>query len=510
MNKRRIVWVLGTLFSLVFIALVGLQYFYYSRLDKLHRNQAMQLAQLALGAVIREVEVREFVRYLNQELYSSSPQNSTLSRALAEVRQATQPEVMGKPLQLPIHARQDDGGSPLVHIDTAALSDSLLRLFLERHEALDEYILHNLYRAYSYDSVPQLVNPRLLRERLRYHLHESGVTVPFSISLCSPSGVPLYDYIEPGMVRSERSRKSAIRQHLFVNQDRPEQSSPYLVLMLDFQQDYLSDLRLMLPGLIILIIVVGVGALAIGLLLRQLSFQEMKSDFINNMTHELKTPISSIQLSITQLQKQNGADADPVKRRRYLDIMESEAQRLRMLIDKVLQLSIYSDRGGKKFVPLSEISVDEIIFGAAKVFGMRASSEGDKGTLVLDHEATNTWIMGNETHLTNILYNLLENAVKYRSEGRPLWLRLATYNDDDGNLVITVEDNGTGVPEDDLSRIFDRFYRVPTGLKHEVKGHGLGLAYVRMIMQQFGGTITAINRAEGGLKMTLTIPTIKG
>ena len=112
--------------------------------------------------------------------------------------------------------------------------------------------------------------------------------------------------------------------------------------------------------------------------------------------------------------------------------------------------------------------------------------------------------------MTNVLYNLLENAIKYRDKTKALELFLRTYNDDDEKLVIEVEDNGLGIPESDTKLIFQQFYRVSDGLKHDIKGHGLGLAYVyTIIVKQFGGTITAKNKSTGGLIMRITLPTIK-
>ena len=267
-------------------------------------------------------------------------------------------------------------------------------------------------------------------------------------------------------------------------------------------------MQVIVPGVVIALIVLVIMIVTMVQLYRQLRFQAIKSSFVNNMTHELKTPISSIQLVVNQMQENPSIIENKAKRNHYLSTLEAEVLRLKALIDKVLQLSLY--KGGKDaLIPLSEISIDEMLLSALKIFTMRISSEAPDSKFELIHEATNTWIRGNETHMTNVLYNLLENAIKYRDKTRALELFLRTYNDEEGKLIIEVEDNGLGVPESDTKLIFQQFYRVSDGLKHDIKGHGLGLAYVHtIIVKQFGGTIVAKNKPTGGLIMRITLPTI--
>lgn len=507
MNKRNLIFGVGISLAVVFIALLGMQYFYFSRLNSLHQAQTKQLAHLALQKVAQEIEVRELVRYLNKELNSPSTDNSSLLSALHQIKGEygnNQPWEIHNPN----HILDLSSSDSMLVIDDTALSDTLLKTFISKHEALDEYILRNMYSVYSYDSVPQLVNPKLLRERLRYQLNECGITEPFSVTLCDAKGDKLYEYVQPGMLKRRWSPEEGIKQALFSKRNKPTESSPYILLNLDFRQSTYESMQVTIPGAIIAVIVLIIIIVTMILLYRQLTFQAMKSSFINNMTHELKTPISSIQLALEQLQDNPNIIKNKSKRGYYLSTMNAEVHRLKALIDKVLQLSLY--KGGKdSMISLSEISIDEMLLGALKIFSMRISSEAPGGKMELIHEASNTWIRGNETHMTNVLYNLLENAIKYRDKNKDLALILRTYNDQDNRLIIEIEDNGLGVPEHETKLIFQQFYRVSDGLKHDIKGHGLGLAYVHTIIKQFGGTITAKNKPEGGLIMTIVLPTIE-
>lgn len=506
MKRFSLVWLLAMALTGILAVLLGVQYLYYTRTLDIRRSQTTQLAHLVLQDVARDLEIRELIRYLNQELNKASEPNDRLTETLKEIRGE---EKMFEPIKIsiPREERANDSIDYQMRFDSLAVSDNVIKTFLDNHVLLDEYILRNLYHVYSYDSIPQLVNPRLLRERLRYQLGEHGISIPFSISLCNAQGKELFRYSEPGIDPKIIRNDNGIIQRLFINRDYPNKLTPFIRLTLDFREDTDTLYNIALPGLIITIIITIIGFIALWILSRQISFQTMKTDFINNMTHELKTPVSSILLSVEQMQRIPASGDNAPKLKRYLTIMEDEAQRLRMLIDKVLQIALYDKNKKDKLVKLNEISVDEIIFNAAKIFSVHAAKYN--GKLLLQHEAENTWVLASETHLTNVLYNLLENAVKYRREDTPLLLTLRTYNSTNGdNLIIEVEDNGHGVPNESVKRIFERFYRVSTGLTHNVKGHGLGLAYVHSMIKQFNGQITANNKAEGGLIITIILPTL--
>ena len=261
-------------------------------------------------------------------------------------------------------------------------------------------------------------------------------------------------------------------------------------------------MRLAFPSLVSTVIVLILGFSALGVLLKHMSFASQRTSFINNMTHELKTPVSTILLSTRSLGQNlsESGGANP-KVQAALSIIGLETQRMKFLIDKVLQFSLLDGQSGK--FPLEQLDVNELLLPVAEIYTFHAQQRG--GDLLLDLDAINTWVRGNSIHLSNVFFNLLDNAVKYSKPSEPLQLAIRT-KDEEGMICIIVEDNGIGMEKKELKRVFDRFYRVSSGNKYEVRGFGLGLAYVTSVIRQCGGTITAESTLGVGTRMIIRLP----
>lgn len=503
--KKRAWWVLGATLIVILAILIGVQYLYYSRIAELRREQTRLLARSALVEVGNAVEMRELVRYIQQQMESSKSDNSPLVSRLrkvnAQVETHTRSIIDIVPFSQGYTADNDNDQVDLATaIDTLALSDDLLKAFFAHRTQLDQYVLQNLYRAYEYEGMPQLISPRFLQDQMRYRLEQKGVPHPYSIALYDASGRMLHVYNRPGMLRKDYAEQDRLVHKLFTRADQPERKTPYLLLTLDLEGAHMAQIGPLLPGIISTIIVMALSIIAIMILLRQEAFQRHKSDFINNMTHELKTPVSSISLASEMLRGELDS-ADASKRKRMLGIIDQEARRLRKLIDKVLQVALFEER--KQELPLKVLEVHELLLEVAEVFSVQIESRGGKLEIGLDAEET--WVRANATHMTNILHNLLENAVKYNEPSRPTVIGIYTYNDAN-QVVIRIEDNGIGIPQESLKHIFDRYYRVPRGYRHDVKGFGIGLAYVYAVIKHFGGRISAERRDGGGTAMNIRLP----
>ena len=231
----------------------------------------------------------------------------------------------------------------------------------------------------------------------------------------------------------------------------------------------------------------------------------MKNDFVNNMTHELKTPVSTISLA-AQMLKDTDITKSPDVFKHISGVISDETKRLGFLVEKVLQISLFEKQ--RAALKLKEIDANDLLVGIVSTFALKVEKYG--GTIDIDLEAEDSTIQADEMHLTNVLFNLLDNAVKYRKQNEPLKLMARTRNDNN-KLYISIEDNGIGMKKEHLKKIFDRFYRIPTGNVHDVKGFGLGLAYVRKIMEDHGGNIRAEQQSDGiiGTKFIITLPLIK-
>ena len=187
-------------------------------------------------------------------------------------------------------------------------------------------------------------------------------------------------------------------------------------------------------------------------------------------------------------------------------VINDETKRLGFLVEKVLQMSLFERQ--KAALKLKEVDANDLVISVANTFALKV--EKYDGTLDVDLQAVDSAIYVDEMHITNVLFNLMDNAVKYRRPEVPLTLMVRTWNDNNGKLLIAVEDNGIGIKKEYLKKVFDRFFRVPTGNVHDVKGFGLGLAYVRKIIEDHKGTIRAeLGPGNVGTKFIITLPLIK-
>ena len=231
---------------------------------------------------------------------------------------------------------------------------------------------------------------------------------------------------------------------------------------------------------------------------RQKKLSEMKSDFINNMTHEFKTPIATISLATQVLSEpdvNNKADA----RQKYINVIRDENERLSRQVERVLETARMA--GNESFLVRRHISLNDLVRESADTFA--AVNPVD---LNLSLKAEPDKIDADEHHIRNVINNLLENAVKYSADA--CRVEISTLNKA-GRLELSVKDHGIGIAASDLSHIFDSFYRVPTGNRHDVKGFGLGLSYVKHIVELHGGVITVNSRPGSGSEFIISLPNVR-
>lgn len=247
---------------------------------------------------------------------------------------------------------------------------------------------------------------------------------------------------------------------------------------------------------IVLLIVIFFFVYTLFVILKQRRLSEIQKDFINNMTHEFKTPISTIAIS-TQVLKDPGIVQFPERLLNYATIIENENHRLKQQVERVLQMarSEKEDLGLKKetldFHDLIREAVNNKSFQTAQV------------SMQLKLEATPSLVYVDKLHLVNVIYNLLDNAIKYNNTNPQIQITTRVQNK---MFQIEIQDNGIGIHKDNLKKIFNRFYRVPTGNRHDVKGFGLGLSYVKRIIEAHLGKITVASQPEEGSLFTIQLP----
>jgi len=244
------------------------------------------------------------------------------------------------------------------------------------------------------------------------------------------------------------------------------------------------------------LVVIGFFGYTLFVILRQRRLSEVQKDFINNMAHEFKTPISTIAIS-AQVLRDPAIVLQPDRLANYATIIENENQRLRQQVDRVLQIAQMDkdDIGLKR----EEVDVHSLI---KEVTAGR--SVGLDATILLQLTAKNACVTADRLHLSNVLHNLLDNAIKY-CDKKPE-VTVSTSNPDEHLIEVVVKDNGIGIAPDEKQKIFNKFYRVPTGNVHNVKGFGLGLSYVKEIVSRHKGQVRVESSPGQGSEFYLTLP----
>ena len=262
--------------------------------------------------------------------------------------------------------------------------------------------------------------------------------------------------------------------------------------------------RLMAPAMVFTLVLFVTFMFTIYLFVRQRKINEMKNDFVNNMTHEFKTPIASLSLA-AQMLADDSVKKTPAMYDNLGKVIDTETKRLRYQVEKVLQMSLYDhDNIALKPVELNADELIENIVGTS--FALKVERLG--GMIDAQLEAENPNIYFDELHFTNVISTLLDNAVKYRRESEPIHVLLHSWNHS-GKYHLSIQDNGIGIKREDLKRIFVKFYRVHTGNQHNVKGFGLGLAYVKNMIRQHKGSIKVESEWGQGTTFTITLPILK-
>lgn len=260
-------------------------------------------------------------------------------------------------------------------------------------------------------------------------------------------------------------------------------------------------LKRVLPTLLLSLFIITFTTLSFYLLyrnlLRQRRLADIKNEFISNITHELKTPIATVSVAIEAMRSFN-ANMDAEKSKEYLDISANELQRLSLLVDKVLKLSMFE----KKEVELKYEPLDMKELVAEVTTSMRLQFE-KQGAVVNVSSEGDTHFEGDRLHLVSVIFNLMDNALKYSTGTPAIDLNI---KGTPSRLYISVKDKGIGIPGEYKDKIFDKFFRVPTGNLHNAKGYGLGLSYVAHVVNKHKGTIKVESVEGNGCQFIISLP----
>lgn len=378
-------------------------------------------------------------------------------------------------------------------------------LFVQKKQALIEHRLQNIGNtvkkivyeyAYADDYFIEHLNRIDLDAIIHDELLNKNIPLEFNYAVIDSSSDTIY------RLHSENYEKEIINSKYNINlhpRDIREKNN-FLVLNFPGKHAHIFySIFLLLGGSILFtIIIILIFSYTIYIIIQQKKISEIKSDFINNMTHEFKTPIATISLAVDSINNPNVIEKkEQIKY--YSKIIKEENSRMNAQVENILQMSLIDKKDLE--LNLAFFNLHDLINRSLKNISLHI--EKRKGVINTEFKAHDSTFKVDEIHFTNVINNLLDNAIKY-TKGAPE-ITLSTMNSKNG-IQIIVEDKGIGMSADNQNNIFDKFYRVPTGNVHNIKGFGLGLSYVKAILEAFDGSIELWSELEAGSKFTIFLP----
>ena len=503
--------------GLAFIGLLLLQISYMEQMAKMKKEQFDESVNRSLDQASRRLEMNETRRYLEKDVQQTERRafkqdSMTVDGLDGTIKQSHQFAVAAddgtvyssfelktfaiKPANVPkaMILRTDKNS---ISEASKSLQEIVRNRYLYQKAMLDEVVYSILYTA-SDKPLKERVNFKLLDQDIRAELLNNGINIPYHFTVETADGREVYrcpDYTDEG-------RENTYLQTLFRNDPSPKMGVVKIHFP-DMNSYIFSSVRFMIPSMIFTIVLLITFIFTIFIIFRQKRYSEIKNDFINNMTHELKTPISSISLA-AQMLNDESVSKSPQMLKHLGGVINDESKRLRFLVEKVLQMSMF-DRKTASFKK-KELDLNELLENIASSFSLRVEHTG--GKIYTEIEAVDSAIYVDEVHFQNAITNLMDNAVKYRKPDQPLDLFIRTWNEKE-HLCFSIRDTGQGIKKENVKKIFDKFYRVHTGNVHDVKGFGLGLAYVKKIINLHEGDIKCESELGKGTTFTVTLPVLK-
>ncbi len=509
--KRRTIVLLAVFFFLSISGLILIQLSWIRNAIDITDQQFRQLANKALESVVLGLEENELVNNIIEEIDATSadsvilPANSPIARKLRGYQPNSELLELyglfdpGEPIAISssgqkifISAREisnyssDESTETSEETITAELSGRVTNKIVFVENIMDK-ILKNT------PDIMERINPRELQLMIRNALTSVGIYLDFEFSIRSGrSGII---WRTPGFT-DNRQNKFMIQ--LFPNDPVPSQN--HLIMFCNQEQQYkfekIGNLGFLSLLFTILLLLLATGTFIV--IFRQKKISEIRNDFINNMTHELKTPISTISLASQMMADKSISDEN-----KNIDslskVISDESMRLKFQVEKVLQMAIFEKT--KMRLTLVETDLHSLMDHAIENFSLQLENRG--GRIIKNFNAVNSFAKVDEIHFLNAISNLIDNGIKYSGEKPEL--TISTRNAKK-SIIISVEDKGIGIRKENIKRIYDKFYRVHSGNIHNIKGFGLGLSYVKKIVEEHNGTIKTESQINKGTKFTLFIP----
>lgn len=512
--KRKTIVLLAIFFFLVISGLILIQLYWIKNAFDITDQQFRYNANKALESVVLDLEKQELIDRIIDEIDPESsdsvtaiiPSNSPLADRLrvyqsdTKVPDINKKDITDKPLLITnagqkIYISAKDI-SPIAEEEITEPSQQVTNAGLSKRVSNKIIYLENIMEKIlqTTPDIRERIDPEKINGQIRKALNNVGIHLDFEFSIRSGRLGTIWS--TPGFTDRPGTNKFMIQ--LFPNDPVPGQNQIVLYCLQEQQYKYQKVGTLGILSLIfaLLLLILSTGTFIV--IFKQKKMSEIRSDFINNMTHELKTPISTVSLASQMISDKTIPDKN--KNIDYLaKIISDESMRLKYQVEKVLQMAIFEKMKAK--LSLAPSDIHKIIDKAVENFYLQIETK--KGNVKKEYQASDPIAMVDEVHFLNAVSNLIDNAIKY-SSGKPE-ITISTRNSKKG-LVLSFEDSGIGIRKEDLKRIFDKFYRVHSGNVHNVKGFGLGLSYVKKVVEEHNGTIKVESQLNKGTKFVVFIP----
>ena len=499
--KKSNIWILIILMAITFGALILLQARFLKATSEMAEKQFDDAVKRSLIQTANILEENEALEYLAQTLDENDyiqTENKTGNFGVNKQKDTLNTNWKSTSAVSPRIRLSTGHGKASIEQTSKYLQQRFQLNFSRSKTVLDQAVFRWL-RENENKEISERVDYTDLNETLETYLKSNNVDLPFYYTIADQRNKVIYQCNKTINTKGKPNTDIYV-QELFPHEDSSRKA--YMQVVFPTKQSFIYEsLNLLLPSIGVILLTFVIFVLTIFIIFRQKQLNNMKNDFVNNMTHEFKTPISTISLA-SQMLQDPGVAKNPDMMKHVSNVIRDETKRLSLQVEKVLQMSMFEKE--KSTLKFTEIHINNLIKDIIGSFSLKVTSKG--GKINSNLKAKQDMALVDEIHFTNVIFNLMDNALKYSD--KTLILNLETWNEKD-NLLISVEDNGIGMKKEDLKRIFEKFYRVSTGNLQNVKGFGLGLAYVKKMVNDHNGIIKVESEPGLGTKFTIIIPTLK-
>ncbi len=523
--KEKVIWILIAIVLATLIGLIGIQSFWIENAFDIKEKQFKQQVNMALSSIVNSLQKVETAHLLIKELNSlpndsiynlkntvkqnkqvDAKQNNTKSLSFSKEiylsSKTPQEQFKAKISVIPEHNHNvnksniTQNANSVVELNKKDLKYSDVKSIyiktLRNKQKLIENILKKLTKAHL--KLEDRVDKKNLERIIGAELILNRISIPYQYAVKDEDG----NFIFKSDSFNDINKNVKYIARLF-----PEDifDQPYfLSIYFPNESNYIfrSVSFIVISSIVLTAIIVIIIFSAIYIIYKQERLNIITNDFINNMTHELKTPISTISLA-SQLLGDKNVSGEIKNIEHISKLIQDESKRLGLQVEKVLQMAVFE---GSLFKILpSRININVLIDNILNNFSIQIKNKN--GKLFKELNAANPFVLVDEVHITNVLINLLDNAMKYCLIEPVIIISTRNQNN---NVVIDVKDNGIGIGKENQKKIFDKFYRVPTGNIHNVKGFGLGLSYVKKIIDAHKGEVSLDSKIGQGSTFTIYLP----